>query len=96
MEQVALEQDPHEKSVLEHPWIRYFARTLDFSLYSLLWMFVQRILLRWHISDTLGQNLIDIVASVALMLLFEPLFLHILGTTPVKWVFGLSIHAKDV
>ncbi len=95
MEQVALEQDAHEKSVLEHPWIRYFARTLDLSLYSLLWMFAQRILLRWHINDTLGQSLIDIVASVALMLLFEPLFLHILGTTPGKWVFGLSIHAQD-
>ena len=95
MEQMVLEQDAYEKSVLRHPWIRYFARSLDLSLYSLLWTFVQRILLRWHISDTLGQSLIDIVASIALMLLFEPLFLHFLGTTPGKWVFGLSIRTQD-
>ncbi len=95
MEQLSLEQDAYEKSVLKHPWIRYFARSLDLSLYSLLWMLVQRILLRWHIGGEIGQNLIDIILAIALMFLFEPLLLHIFGTTPGKWVFGLSMRTQD-
>ena len=95
MEQVTLNQDAYEETVLKHPWIRYFARMLDLRMYGILWVFLQRILLRWHISNGLGQNLVDIVAAIALMLLFEPLFLHILGTTPGKWVFGLSFRTQD-
>lgn len=95
MEETAVKQEAYEESVLAHPWIRYFARVLDLSLYSMLWMFVQRILLRWHIGGGLGQNLVDIIAALALMLLFEPLFLHFFGTTPGKWVFGLTIRMED-
>ena len=62
--QDAYEKEAYEKSVLKHPWIRYFARTLDLSLYSVVWAFVQRILLRWHISGGIGQNVIDVIAAI--------------------------------
>lgn len=78
------------------PWRRCFARSLDFLLCSLLWYFLQGLVLRKSIlhMDT-GGNILATAAALALMLLLEPLFLHFFRTTPGKWVFGLGLTRSD-
>ena len=75
------------------PWRRFFARTVDFSIYRTVvavLFFVFRIWRGpWYIS------LLDILLSALLMLLMEPLWLHFAGTTPGKALFGLKLRRAD-
>lgn len=78
------------------PWRRYFARTLDFSLYTALWELLLALVFRSNIlrrGDLLG--LVDTAAALALMAALEPLFLHRWGTTPGKALFRLKLTRSD-
>ncbi|MDO4269591.1 MAG: MerR family transcriptional regulator [Eubacteriales bacterium] len=79
-----------------HPWRRYFARSVDLALYGLPVMLVEMRLLRFNPALlSFAGRLLEIVVTgyiaIALMLLFEPLFLSQWGTTPGKWLLGLAV-----
>lgn len=75
-----------------HPWRRWLARGLDFTLCGLLWTAVNTLVFRVNpaLRSTAGM-LFDSFAALLLTLLFEPLFLHFWGYTPGKFLFGLRI-----
>ena len=88
---------PEEDAVpkVTAPWRRYFARALDNSLYVLLW---NLILLLCGVPLTNrgpGGRFADAVMILLLTLVLEPLFLSLLGTTPGKWLLGLSVTDLD-
>lgn len=72
------------------PWRRYFARIFDIALFGLAWDVVSRFLPQAEYLAQLTQ-LLDIFIPVLLTLLFEPLLLSTWGTTPGKWILGLSV-----
>jgi len=78
------------------PWRRYFARTLDTAVYNLLWtvFLVVAFQINFTIRSAWG-NLLDIFASVIIMLFVEPLLLHLFGTTLGKLVLGLRVEGDD-
>lgn len=83
-----------------HPWMRYFARTLDIALYdtliNLVWLLISRDqgFLRLQTANAFTVTLWSI-AMLALTLAVEPLWLHYWGWTPGKWVFGLKLRDGD-
>lgn len=88
-----LEEDSVPK--VRSPWVRYFARFLDMSLYQLLWYGVLSI--RFHINiieSSISSCLVDGMATLILVLLLEPVLLHFFRTTPGKFVFGLRVTAE--
>ncbi len=79
---------------LRHPWRRYFARSLDWMIYAVVWELVCAVIL--HISWDAGvYQVLNWAGGTALMLLLEPLLLSRLGTTPGKALFGLQLRAPD-
>lgn len=79
------------------PWRRYFARSLDLSLYGLIWSMIAL----WGFrANPAGQiplpwAMLCNYAAWALVFVFEPLLLHFWGTTVGKWIFGLSVRDED-
>ncbi len=86
-------------STVNHPWLRFFARNLDFLIYLLLWVAFSRLILRWNINTLRFGALLDSYITYGLMLLIEPVLLSTWGMTPGKAVFGLKIrdgHGKKL
>lgn len=77
-----------------NPWRRHFARSLDMSIYGLIWMAFSNMVLRWHPDSNL-INLLTTYICCGMMLLIEPLLLSTCGTTLGKLVFGLIIRDMD-
>ncbi len=74
------------------PWQRYFARSLDTTLYGMILI----PLLIWFGQGRIPEgNLITTVLTLGLMLLAEPLLLHFFGTTLGKWIFGIRVTDPD-
>jgi len=71
-----------------YPWRRFFARSIDHGLYSLLWSIPAYFVLHWDISEWVVRN---IIINYALMILVEPLILSAFATTPGKAIFGIRI-----
>lgn len=86
-----------EKDVIKHkpqPWRRYFARQMDYVFYGVLWEFIFSVLFRQRYqleSGWIFRIMVMFVPTIILMVFIEPLFLSIFGTTPGKWVSGISI-----
>jgi len=79
-----------------HPWRRFLARTFDIFMYSVLWSaFLAFVLDVNLIARSNWGDLLDSFIAIAIMLLLEPLWLSLLGTTPGKAIFGLRIEAAD-
>ena len=78
------------------PWRRWLARTLDMALCSTLWMIFLMLVFNVNAAqrNALG-DLLDGIAALALMLILEPLFLHFFGTTPGKWLLGITVTDPD-
>jgi len=81
-----------------HPWRRFFARTIDVLTLGLLLTIIFIMLIAALFPNNIDRylNLFDnvIVAGVIVYLLWLPVeaaFLAALGTTPSKWVFGISV-----
>lgn len=68
---------------LNLPWRRYFARGFDLSLYNT----VVGILLY----DFLNREIYLTILTLIAMLILEPLFLSLFGTTPGKAIFGIRV-----
>lgn len=83
------------KNIVPNPWRRFFARTFDMSLYSLIITIVLLYGFRVNPSGSRwGQNLV-MIAESTIMLFVEPLLLSTLGTTPGKSIFGLKLRNYD-
>lgn len=77
---------------LKHPWRRFFARTIDYGVYSLIWYFIlYGIIGAYPIRSNIVRFMCTFI-PFAMMLFIEPLLLSKFGTTPGKWIFGFSIH----
>ena len=76
-----------------HPWRRFFARSLDLSLCSLLWMAVCLFLFRWHPDNTWPIRLLNSYVAYGILLVTEPVLLCTWGYTPGKWIFGLAVRS---
>ena len=74
------------------PWRRFFARSLDFAVYSMLWNVFLALVMNINISNRsrIGSVLNDIVVLIILFLL-EPVLLSLFGTTPGKWILGIRV-----
>lgn len=85
-----------EKDVIKHepqPWRRYFARQMDYAFYSVLWGFLFFVLFRQRNEGVPGLIFVIMVflAPILFTIFLEPLFLSVFGTTPGKWVLGISV-----
>lgn len=78
---------------VSHPWRRFFARSLDLSLCSLLWMAVCLFLFRWHPDNTWLIRLLNSYVAYGILLVTEPVLLCTWGYTPGKWIFGLAVRS---
>lgn len=82
-------------NIVPNPWRRFFARSFDMSLYSLIVTIVLLYVFRVNPTGSrLSQNL-EMIAVGIIMLFVEPLFLFKLGTTPGKSIFGLKLRNND-
>ena len=74
------------------PFRRFFARGLDLLFYGTLWQLFLIMVLDLNLSNRgSGGDLLDAVMQLLLMLVLEPVFLCLLGTTPGKWILGLRV-----
>lgn len=79
------------------PWRRYFARMFDYALCSLLLGLVEVFVLKLDVWSMIGSStwdLYDLLRAVLVYLALvavEPWLLSRFGTTPGKWILGLSV-----
>ena len=75
------------------PWRRFFARRFDLFLYSAFWMLLGLLLLSEGPTTENGSAWLGAanIVAIVMMVLVEPLLLSIWGTTPGKWLLGLSV-----
>ena len=78
-----------------HPWIRFLARSFDGFFYIFLVWIVYYLIFGNRPNDSRAFNIITVVISMGLTILLEPVFLSTLGTTPGKWIYGISIKLQD-
>ena len=76
-----------------HPWRRWMARVLDGFLVDFLFLFIWCIPLHHFLQGV--SDLGSTVVGVLLMLALEPVLLRFFGTTPGKWLMGISIRNED-
>lgn len=76
-----------------HPWMRYFARSVDIGIYLLVIYLVSFLCFRTQALLNMGTllNWLFNTAMLGVMLLLEPFWLHYVGWTPGKWIFGLKL-----
>lgn len=75
-----LQQDAHE--TLNLPWRRYWARDFDYLLCSLA--------VSWLMPEPVTGTIL-LAANLIMLLLLEPLCLHLFATTPGKAIFGIRV-----
>ncbi len=76
-----------------YPWRRFFARTVDFMLSGILLFLLFIFFAEFYF---LLEN--PVSAGIIIYLLWMPVeagFLSITGTTPAKWIFGISVLSGD-
>lgn len=87
-------QPPKEEVPKVNQWRRFWARMLDWQIYSGIWTALLSFL--WP-SSQLSENglmtLLGILIGNLIMIALEPVLLHFFGTTPGKWVLGLRVVA---
>ncbi|MDY2627474.1 MAG: MerR family transcriptional regulator [Lachnospiraceae bacterium] len=93
LSQQVLESDREPSSVW--PWRRFLARMLDLQLCSWLWLFVWIVPLKQVNGSGFFYSLLNTAAAMIFMVVLEPFFLAYTGTTPGKWIFGLSVSDED-
>lgn len=93
---ISAELEKDEIPRVAAPWQRFFARSLDLGVYSLLWnVFLSLVL---HINTrhfSVAACVSGILAQIMLMLLLEPVMLSLFGTTPGKRVFGIRVTGPE-
>lgn len=93
------EQELHYWShrAYHHPWMRLFARNIDFVLWKLAFLALFLLVFRWHDYLDLGwfADALFNIGIYCVSILVEPLWLHYVGWTPGKWIFGLKLRDKN-
>lgn len=84
-----------KRSALSHPWRRFFARSIDILIYSIICSCIQYFVFRWHPKDNYLTTLLLSYINYTQMILIEPLLLCTWGTTPGKLIFGLILRSKS-
>lgn len=90
-----------EDKVNHHAWRRFFARIVDIYTLGFAWLFLIFIALNYLSVDTSAFSKAldnDIVASWIMAFLWIPVesfLLSTFGTTPAKWLFGISVTTSD-
>lgn len=79
------------------PWRRFFARSFDLSVYSVIWNTFLTLAVNLHLESRTGLSwtLAELIASACLMFLMEPALLTLTGTTPGKFLFGIHVSGTD-
>ncbi len=86
------EPEPDYVMVAISPWRRFFARSLDFALYSVLWNMFCAVVLNVNMGNrSLGESFLDVIVVMLLMIFIEPAMLLLFGTTVGKWVLGMRV-----
>lgn len=81
---------------VQSPWRRFFARSFDLALYGACWNGILALGLNVNVTNqTSGWSLLNMLMSMLLMLLLEPVLLSLLGTTPGKWIVGLRVSDQE-
>ncbi len=81
---------------IQAPWRRFFARTLDEAFYSVIWSCFLALALDMNLLNrSSAANFVDIVMTLLLTFLLEPLQLALFGTTLGKWILGIHIRHND-
>ena len=78
-------------AVYPRPFVRFFARTIDLSIYMLLIGLCFRILIGVNPLQDTRLMTAFMVAIYVCAFSIEPLILHYFGTTPGKLIFGIKI-----
>jgi len=97
----------YERSREDQAWARWLARGADgllltpiiVLLFALLGVAVElgrapAVILEWS-ENPITARVMEIVAAFFLFALWEPLFLSNTGTTPGKWIMGISVRTAD-
>jgi len=91
-----------------HPWIRYFARMFDVYVFANLLMivfqyfgihlagflFLTGSMISVPLYDVLN-TVLSYIAATTLLIPIESLWLCLCGTTPGKWLLGVSVRSVD-
>lgn len=81
---------------VQAPWRRYFARMLDEAFYSTIWYCILALVLGVNLSNRgTGATLADIIMTLVLTFLLEPVQLALFGTTLGKWILGIHVLHND-
>lgn len=83
------------ESPVPYPGRRFLARVLDWTIYYLIWTFINMVPLRGKIIRGLLLLYADSMVVMLIMLILEPLMLSLFGTTPGKAVMGLVLRTDD-
>lgn len=84
-----------------HPWIRYFARMFDFFVYIFILVFVVAFVTGYFglsspwLSNVFVVNIVGSIAITVFLIPIESLWLCLCGTTPGKWLLGISVSTVD-
>jgi uncharacterized RDD family membrane protein YckC len=84
-----------------HPWIRYFARMFDVYVFSTLFASILGFTLAYFgvslagFSNTSLLNIELNIGAVFFLIPIESLWLCLCGTTPGKWLLGISVSTVD-
>jgi DNA-binding transcriptional MerR regulator len=73
-----------------HPWRRFFARNTDRLLFIAIVNYVLFVVLRVRMMPDWFGILFG-YTSYWVVILLEPFWLHYIGTTPGKWIFGIKL-----
>lgn len=86
---------PSEDVLETHSWRRFFARSIDTMLCGLPVTFLLYVVLRTVPGDSTGMDFLIGLAGWVVMFLVEPLLLARFGTTPGKWIMGITLTRPD-
>ena len=99
---------PKPERIPGHPWRRFLARALDVLISALLpwavFLWLLRVTLYADMSTAAADSQGVILFFAAVVLIFgtvvleifgEAISLHLTGTTPGKWLMGLSVEDRD-
>ena len=79
-----------------HPWRRYLARMIDYSLFNMVESFLLIVVFRIRpLNGFLYQFMNFAIVSHLLWIPIEGQLLHYWGTTPGKWIMGIRVESEN-
>ncbi len=89
-------QVKEELPMVYDSWRRFFARGFDMAIYLTLWHAILVKVFHVNVGERIGlTSILDLMVTIIIMILLEPVFLHHFKTTPGKFIFGLRIENAE-